>query len=59
MVNVIVSPGFADVLSALTVKVHASSGAANAGTAVANIAKTMTKQSIRDVIRLFMTKLLL
>ena len=34
-------------------------GAANAGTAVANIVKTMTKQSNRDVIRLFMTKLLL
>ena len=42
MVKVIVSPGFADVLSALTVKVHASSGAANAGTAVANIAKAIT-----------------
>ena len=33
--------------------------AANAGTAAANIVKTMTKQSNRDVIRLFMTKLLL
>ena len=59
MVKVIVSPGFADALSALTVNVHESVGAANAGTAVANKDSIITNTSTRDVIRLFMTKLLL
>ena len=55
----IVSPGDAVVLSGTTLSCVDVIGAANAGTAVASIAKTMTKQSSRDVIRLFMTKLLL
>ena len=57
-VNVMVSPRCASLLSASTVKVQVEAGAANAGTAVANILNIITKQSKIEVIRLFMTKLL-
>ena len=52
-----VSPGFAEVASAVTFS--CTGAAANAGTAVASIVKSITKLSTIDVIRLFMTKLLL
>ena len=52
-----VSPGDASALSAVTV--NDVEPAANAGTAVASIVKSITKLSTIDVIRLFMTKLLL
>lgn len=52
-----VSPGLAEVVSAVTLS---STGvAANTGTAVASIVKSITKLSTIDVIRLFMTKFLL
>ena len=58
-VKVIVSPGLADVLFAVTFNCVDSIGAANTGTAVASKDRTITNTSARDVIRLFMTKLLL
>ena len=54
------SPGFAVVLSGLIVNVTGGCAdvSANAGVVTAINANTMTKQSSRDAIRLFMTKLL-
>jgi hypothetical protein len=55
MVKVMVSPGFASALSAV---IFNCVDAAYTGTAVTSILKIMIKHSRRDVIRLFMTKLL-